>query len=94
MSLECTLDCTYNVEFSEHLVTSPGTEICRECKALIYPGVPHYGVRDYVYGEDDEIHLARYALCEPCGDLAVSFLDLGYCWTPGALRHDIAEMHE
>lgn len=93
MSLECTLDCSYYVEIPEALSTSPGTEICRECGALIYPGTPHYAVRDYIMGED-ETHRARYALCEPCGDLASSFMDLGFCWTPGDLRADIKEMKE
>ena len=104
MSLSCSADGDYDymVEFPEHLSVSPGTLICPECKKLIYPGTPHYLVEhsrqadmDHPYlWEGDDIVVATREVCEECGDLAQSWLELGYCWTIGDLRSDIAELRE
>jgi hypothetical protein len=96
MSLTCSTDgADYYVTLSDNLITSVGTEFCRECRRLIPWEEFHYRVWGWEEGEDgNETHLAQHRCCEACGDLALSWLELGYCWTYGDLRADIEEMHE
>lgn len=94
----CSLDCDYSVDFSDDLVTSVGTETCKECRKLIHVGIPHYKVREYTIDEDvffncDEIEKGTLVVCEECGDLAISLLAAGWCWSYGDLRDCISELH-
>lgn len=94
MSIECT-DPEYYVALSDDLVISRGTEFCHECNRLIPAGEAHYRVFEYNIDDcGDEVHKAQHTVCEVCGDLALSWMKLGYCWEYGALRNDIAELHE
>ena len=95
----CTTECDYYVDLSEELITSVGTETCKECRKLIHVGTPHYHVREWAYTEDcwsyDEIEVEKgiQVVCEECGDLALSLLDKGFCWSYGDLRDCINELH-
>jgi len=94
MGLMCGCDLEYYVELSDELVTSVGTEMCIECGKLIHVGVPHYFVREWNYNEDgDEYDMGQHRCCEECGDLALSVLEKGFCWTYRELRGDIADMN-
>lgn len=101
MSLMCSTDCDSYVTVPEDLVTCEGTLFCRECSAMIYPGTPYYRVllweepdwEDNPYCSE-EVHKAVIPCCETCGDLAASYLALGFCWTFGDLRNDIQEMND
>ena len=44
----------------------------------------------------DEVALADWYLCEPCGDLADSIAELGFCYNLGgeSLKQQIAEYRE
>lgn len=95
MSLSCDMDYENYIEFGDEMATSIGTEFCVECGKLITVGEEHYIVRLYTYDEDgEEVHLAKHKCCEECGDLALSVLELGYCWTFGDIRNDIKEMRD
>ena len=99
MTIECSVDADTRLDFGEELVVSLGTEFCVECKRLIPQGEEHYRLREYRYNDDSffsdyEQHLGIKTACEQCGDLALSLMDLGYCWYYGDLRADIAELHE
>ncbi|HEC03315.1 MAG TPA: hypothetical protein ENI81_07230 [Phycisphaerales bacterium] len=97
--LNCCFDADYYITIPEQLETSQGTLICIECKKLIYPGTPYYRIEEYGifdtdFHECDEVHQAYRPCCEECGDLAASFVALGYCWDYGDLRDDIRTMNE
>lgn len=97
MSLSCSEESAESwVELSDDLMTSVGTETCVECKRLIPFGEEHYKVWLWTENADwgDETHLGQWRCCEECGDLALSWLELGYCWSFGDLRSDIREMND
>ena len=95
MSLQCCTDSEYYVTLSDLLVISVGTEFCRECGRMIPCGTGHYKIWEWEENEwGDERHLGQHTCCEVCGDLALSWLELGYCWTYGDLRSNIKEMNE
>lgn len=96
MSLSCAAeDAESWIELSNDLITSVGTEFCVECSRLIPFGEEHYKVWLWAEHDDgEEIHLAQHRCCEECGDLALSWLELGYCWSFGDIRSDIKEMNE
>ena len=83
---------------------APNTIICRECGHLIKPGEDYYRARSWKFGdwipdsvvpwvdEGDEIETGIREVCEGCGDLAFTVLDIGYCYTFGSLRSDVREM--
>jgi len=62
---------------------------CYSCKELIglgYPVLvfqryrePKDEIEDRIYGEGGEIALANYYMCEECGDLYWSLVELGFC---------------
>ena len=94
MGLMCGCDSDEYVELTEpeELVTSVGTEICRECGRLIHVGEEHYKTYLWHYNEyGDETWGKRFPVCEECGDLAFTVLQLGYCWNFGSLRNDVRE---
>jgi len=102
MSLECGIDgnLDFQVDLSDPLITSSGTEECVECHALIFPKTAHYRATEYEmrwdeYGDfrDELTPVGIHPVCEACGDLALSWLELGYCWSYGELRADIAELN-
>jgi len=97
--LTCDIDPGYYIELIwPH--TSPGTEICVECRRLIPPGEEHYRVREY--SEYESLEFMQWvepttgirACCEECGDLAASLMELGYCWDYTQLRNDIKELND
>ena len=65
---------------------------CKACKTLIKPGVvclaldrfrgPKTDFEERIYGEDVEITLASWYLCERCGDIYSSLTELGFCVDP------------
>lgn len=96
MSLSCAAeDAESWVELSDDLIISVGTEFCVECNRLIPFGEEHYKVWLWKEHEEwgHEVHLAQHRCCEACGDLALSWLELGYCWSFGDLRSDIKELN-
>lgn len=108
MSLSCVSESDGEdgyVEVSDELVIKTEPCKCLECKKEIAADVPHYMVRNWRFGNEDdgqdangdalegeEIDISNLPCCEECGDLAISVLDLGYCWEFGSLRSSIAEM--
>jgi len=95
MAISCGCDPEYYVDLSEELATSVGTETCAECRDLIHVGIEHYHVREWNYDEyGDEIELGQHRCCEECGDLALSVMELGYCWGYGELRDTIVEHND
>lgn len=105
MSLACADDgFDEYVEFSDSLITSAAPCKCLECHKEVPAFEPFYMVRNWRFANDDdyeegllsedeeEVEVANKPCCEECGDLAMSFLDLGYCWDTGSLRADIAEL--
>lgn len=94
--ISCDCDPEYYVELPEELATSVGTEICVECKELIHVGTEHYVAREWTIDEywSDHIELGQQTCCEECGDLALSWMEMGYCWGYGDLRNDIQEMND
>jgi hypothetical protein len=102
MSISCSSEAEYFLDIPEDLVTCEGTLMCAECGVLVYPGTEYCRVQewqpaDYYHPyleEGDEIHTGVYPCCEVCGDLAMSFMELGYCWNMGFLRADIAEIND
>ena len=93
MSIYC-CECDYFVELSNTFIDEMNTQQCVECKSLIHRHVPHYYVREWYFDEEgNETEKGQHRACEQCGDLALSFLDLGYCWVYGDLRNDIKELN-
>ena len=108
MSLSCDTDGSY-VDLGE-LTAAAGACECFECGKALAAGDPCYMVRQWrnAYDDDyeeggalegrdgeDEVTESTDPCCEACGDLGESVMELGYCWTFGELRSDIAEMrHE
>lgn len=72
---------------------------CQSCRRLLAGGEEVYRVcrerrcetdiEERIYG--DEVPLAPWWLCEECGDLWLSLLELGYCTQPDEVREDHAE---
>jgi hypothetical protein len=104
MSISCSEEADSYVEISEGLVSAAPFK-CLECRQEIPAFVPFYMVRcwrpandgDWEGGlseDEDEVTESEKPCCEECGDLAISFLDLGYCWDYGSLRNDIREAAE
>lgn len=106
MSLSCGCDDSEGyVELDpDYMSVAPNTIICRECGRLIYPGEEYYRVRSWKFGDwlpdslvpwiddGDEIDTGVREVCEGCGDLAYTILNLGYCYEFGTLRADVREM--
>ena len=92
--IDCATDCDSYIEFLDSLEKSIGTEQCDECRKLIHVGTEHYKYFQWTYDEyGEEITQKVGVCCEECGDLVISFLELGFCWDIGAVRADIAEMN-
>lgn len=45
-------------------------------------------------GSGDEREIGVFPVCEACGDLAASVLELGRCWFIGDLREAVRELSE
>ena len=88
-------DSDFQVRVSEELLTSSNSSKCLECKKEILALTPFYMVTTSHYDDDvdDDVDVSDDPCCEVCGDLALSVLELGYCWEFGNLRHDIAEIN-
>lgn len=93
MSLACGCDSEEFIEVPLGMITSPGTEFCRECGRLIPFGEKHYRVRCWTIDEYEN-ERGVFPVCEACGDLAATFLELGFCWYFGDLREDVKELSE
>ena len=78
---------------------------CCSCKALIRPGdactkyerlrypVPD-SIEERIVGEEAEIYLAPWFMCEKCGGIAFSLEELGFCVSPASnMMNDLAEYH-
>ena len=99
MSLECSLDCDYYVDFrfveSYKVRQKVFFGQCIECESKLFFGSSYYVVREWILDDyADEQDLNFRVCCESCGDLAISFIELGYCWTYGDLRSDIKQINE
>ena len=88
----CSTDCEYYVDFSDLLV-SKNTHFCKECRNIIHANVQHYRVREWTINKGVFIEKGTQVVCEKCGDLAMSVLELGYCWSYGDLRDCIKEIN-
>jgi hypothetical protein len=77
---------------------------CQSCKELINIGadtikfprfkIPDTDVEVKIYGEDGEIPLAPWFLCEKCGEIYLNLNDIGYCLGPVDMREALQEYHE
>lgn len=76
---------------------------CKSCRTVIQPGVvclsigryrpPHSDIEERICG--DEVPLADWWLCEPCGDIYASLVELGYCVDPAeSMAEQLGEYHE
>jgi len=88
-------DADYVIDIGDFGTVSTGTEFCVECRKIIPVGTEHY----IAYGSDtdeygDDLHLFKHTVCEECGDLALSVMDIGLCWGFGDLQADIKEMKD
>lgn len=106
MSLTCGCDDSDGyVELDpDYMSKAKNTIICRECGHLIKPGDDYYRVRLWRLGDwepasvtpwiddGDEIETGVREVCEGCGDLAFTVLEIGYCYMFGSLRSDVREM--
>jgi hypothetical protein len=96
MSLTCSNDIDEAIgwyEIKSHAFSAQ--EQCCECNKEILKNVEAYRVEQYEYDEDgEEKRVPNKFLCEPCGDLVLSFTELNYCWTVGRVREDIKLMNE
>ena len=94
MSLVCGCDSEEYVDIDpERMSMANNTIICRECGHLIKPDEDYYRIRVWEfdeYGEETDTEVRE--VCEGCGDLAYTILQLGYCYTYGSLRSDVREM--
>ena len=65
---------------------------CCSCKALINQGAdclrferwrgPSNDIEDKIYGDDGEIRIADWFMCEQCGEIYMNLTDIGYCVMP------------
>jgi len=93
VSPSCGCDEGRYVEVPDDTVPAPNTVFCGECRQLIPAGTPYYRVRCWQFDADgDECDTGLNEVCEVCGDLAVSFLERGFCWAFGSLKDDIREL--
>lgn len=108
MTLSC--DCDYDGEADwywngMHFKPLPTkrSKRCRSCKTVIKPGTlslslgryrsPRSDMEERIYG--DEVPLADWWLCEPCGDIYASLVELGYCLDPEeSMVVQLGEYHE
>ena len=78
---------------------------CCSCKELINIGAecvelerlryPITEVEERIYGEEGEINIASWYLCERCGEIYLNLDALGYCYNIGDdLREDLREYHQ
>lgn len=88
-------------------LTTKRSRKCRSCSKRISVGEPvmefdrwrqpENDIEERIYGDDGEMPLASYYLCEPCSDLYSSLEELGYCVSPDedqrALVKEYAELH-
>lgn len=56
-------------------------ETARKIRRFRHPSERCNYIEESIYG--DEVPLADWYLCEPCGDLADSLAELGFCYTLG-----------
>jgi len=85
----------------EALLATKRSRKCCSCGAKIGVGETARKVRRYrpasvweeMRGIGDEVQIADWYLCEPCGDLAYSLSELGFCYHLGneSLQQQIAE---
>lgn len=64
--------------------------------AVEHPRVkcPGSEVEERIYGEDGEIPIAPHWMCENCGDIYFSLLEIGYCvWPQDNMNKLLAEHH-
>jgi len=95
MGLICDVDDeSYYVDIIG-IVEPTNTHICIECGCLIHHGIEHYIVREFNYDDKcDERDIGQHRACEECGDLALSIIEQGFCWTYLQLRDDIREIND
>ena len=78
---------------------------CKSCKKLIDIGsfclqfdrfqYPQDEIKIKIFGEDYEIHLAPWFMCEHCGEIFLNLTDIGYCLEiNGNMNKDLAEYHK
>ena len=96
----------YWYEPTDYKAPPPGRRRrCRSCQELIdnEPGAlalefqreryPNHDVEIKIYGEGCEIPMASWWLCEPCGDLYFSLVEMGYCGVPNENQHELLAEH-
>ncbi len=77
---------------------------CKSCKAPLHFGALVLEIQRWrpvrdeieikIHGEDGEILLATWYLCERCGGIYASLEDLGFCVDPGSnMEESLAEYH-
>ena len=72
---------------------------CKSCNRLIDLGCPvikvdrwrypNSVIEEKIHGEDGEIHLSPYYLCERCGEIYMNLEDLGFCPNPGDCMNEL-----
>jgi hypothetical protein len=77
---------------------------CCSCGTMIRKGatatewtrfkIPDDEVEIRIYGEDGEVPMGSWWMCEECSDLYFNLEEAGYCVTPyGDLREEVKELH-
>lgn len=76
---------------------------CCSCGTLIDVGalavehtrvrVPDTDIEINIYGEEGEIPIASDWMCETCGDLYFSIVEIGYCVSPRSDMREIIKEH-
>jgi hypothetical protein len=78
---------------------------CKSCNHLIDIGslalkfdrykVPDTDAEVRIYGEEGEIPIAPYYLCESCGDIYMSLSELGFCLNmTESMKEQLEQYHE
>lgn len=107
MSLSCTCNdydgdgwfYTYSKDFS--VLQTKRSRKCCSCQTKIKPGDdcmkfdrarnPQSDVEDSIYG--DEVPLASWYMCESCGGVFLSAIELGMCFDlDGNIKHQVREL--
>ena len=93
MSLYCSADMDGDGILDLTFIPSTDRKLkCKECYEAIPPGDSGYAVYEADYDEDGVESVTHvFDVCEDCGDLALSWFDMGFCWEYGSLRDDIAQ---
>ena len=98
-------DWYWTSNFQYYPLLTKRSRKCCSCKERIAVGEesmifrryrdPRNYIEERIY--DDEVPMAKWYLCETCGDLAISLQELGFCFTLGggeSLKKQISDYRQ